>query len=57
MIHLSGFEVNEGDRVEQGQLIGYMGSTGFATGPNLHWGLFVNDIAVDPVPWREGGVE
>ncbi len=57
MIHLSGFAVNEGDRVEQGQLIGYMGSTGFATGPNLHWGLFVTDIAVDPVPWREGGVE
>jgi murein DD-endopeptidase MepM/ murein hydrolase activator NlpD len=57
MIHLSGFEVNEGDRVEQGQLIGYMGSTGFATGPNLHWGLFVNDISVDPAPWREGGVE
>jgi murein DD-endopeptidase MepM/ murein hydrolase activator NlpD len=57
MIHLSGFEVNEGDMVEQGQLIGYMGSTGFATGPNLHWGLFVNDISVDPVPWREGGVE
>ncbi len=57
MIHLSGFAVNEGDRVKQGQLIGYMGSTGFATGPNLHWGLFVNDIAVDPVPWRYDGVE
>lgn len=57
MIHLSGFAVNEGDMVKQGQLIGYMGSTGFATGPNLHWGLFVNDIAVDPVPWRYNGVE
>jgi murein DD-endopeptidase MepM/ murein hydrolase activator NlpD len=57
MIHLSGFAVEEGDMVEQGQLIGYMGSTGFATGPNLHWGLFVNDISVDPVPWREGVVE
>lgn len=57
MIHLSGFAVNEGDFVEQGQLIGYMGATGFATGPNLHWGLFVNDISVDPVPWRYDGVE
>lgn len=57
MIHLSGFAVKEGDMVEQGQLIGYMGATGFATGPNLHWGLFVNDIAVDPVPWRYDGVE
>lgn len=57
MIHLSGFTVNEGDRVEAGQLIGYMGSTGFATGPNLHWGLYVNGTSVDPVPWRYNGVE
>ena len=57
MIHLSGFAVKEGDMVEKGQLIGYMGSTGFASGPNLHWGLFVNGISVDPVPWRYGGVE
>ena len=56
MIHLSGFAVNEGDMVEKGQLIGYMGATGFATGPNLHWGLFVNGISVDPVPWRYDGV-
>ncbi|MGD1899967.1 MAG: M23 family metallopeptidase [Phormidesmis sp.] len=57
MIHLSGFAVNEGDFVQQGQLIGYMGATGFATGPNLHWGLFVNGVSVDPVPWRYDGVE
>lgn len=57
MIHLSGFAVNEGDMVQQGQLIGYMGATGFATGPNLHWGLFVNGVSVDPVPWRYNGVE
>ncbi len=57
MIHLSGFTVNEGDFVRQGQLIGYMGATGFATGPNLHWGLFVNGVSVDPVPWRYDGVE
>ena len=57
MIHLSGFAVKEGNQVEKGQLIGYMGSTGFASGPNLHWGLFVNGIAVDPVPWRYDGIE
>lgn len=57
MIHLSDFAVNEGDMVQQGELIGYMGSTGFATGPNLHWGLFVNGISVDPVPWRHAGIE
>ena len=57
MIHLSGFAVKEGDMVQEGQLIGYMGATGFASGPNLHWGLFVNGVAVDPVPWRYDGVE
>ena len=57
MIHLSDFAVNEGDMVEKGQLIGYMGATGFATGPNLHWGLFVNGVSVDPVPWRYDGVQ
>ncbi|MEL7352318.1 MAG: M23 family metallopeptidase [Cyanobacteria bacterium P01_A01_bin.116] len=57
LIHLSGFAVQEGDMVETGQLIGYMGATGFASGPNLHWGLFVNGVSVDPVPWRYDGVE
>lgn len=57
MIHLSGFAVQEGDMVEEGQLVGYMGATGFASGPNLHWGLFVNGVSVDPVPWRYDGVE
>lgn len=57
MIHLSGFAVKEGDMVKKGQLIGYMGASGFATGPNLHWGLFVNGVSVDPVPWRYDGVE
>lgn len=57
MIHLSGFAVKEGDMVEEGQLVGYMGATGFASGPNLHWGLFVNGVSVDPVPWRYDGVE
>ena len=57
MIHLSGFAVKEGDIVQKGQLIGYMGATGSASGPNLHWGLFVNGISVDPVPWRYDEIE
>jgi murein DD-endopeptidase MepM/ murein hydrolase activator NlpD len=57
MIHLSGFNVNEGDMVQAGQRVASMGSTGFATGPNLHWGLYVNDVSVDPVPWRYDGFE
>ncbi len=46
--HLSGFAVTEGQSVEKGDLIGYMGSTGFSTGPHLHYEVHVNGIAVDP---------
>lgn len=56
-LHLSRIDVKEGDFVQAGQQIGAVGSTGIATGPHLHWGLYVNGLAVDPVPWREGGFE
>lgn len=57
MIHLSRIDVNEGDFVQAGQVIGAVGSTGASTGPHLHWGLYVHGIAVDPVPWRNQGFE
>lgn len=57
MIHLSRIDVREGDFVQAGQTIGGIGSTGASTGPHLHWGLYVNQVAVDPVPWRYGRFE
>lgn len=50
-IHLSQILVKPGDIVEKGQVVGKVGSTGFATGPHLHWGLFINGHPVNPQPW------
>ena len=57
MMHLSRIDVREGQFVKAGQRIGAVGSTGAATGPHLHWGLYVHAISVDPAPWREQGFE
>lgn len=56
-LHLNRIDVREGDMVRAGQVIGTVGSTGISTGPHLHWGLYVHEMAVDPVPWRFGGIE
>lgn len=54
-LHLSRIDVKEGDFVKAGQVIGALGGTGAATGPHLHWGLFVFGQSVDPTPWRNQG--
>jgi murein DD-endopeptidase MepM/ murein hydrolase activator NlpD len=47
--HLSKFAVSQGQKVKRGQLIGYVGSTGKATGPHLHYEVMKNDEHVDPM--------
>lgn len=49
--HLSRFAtgLRVGDRVEQGELIGYVGQTGWATGPHLHYEFRVNGEPRDPL--------
>jgi murein DD-endopeptidase MepM/ murein hydrolase activator NlpD len=50
-LHLSRFAagLRAGGRVSQNQVIGYVGSSGLATGPHLHYGLTKNGVFVDPV--------
>ncbi len=47
--HLSGFAVRNGQRVSQGQTIGYVGSTGFSTGPHLHYEMVKNGVKINPL--------
>ncbi len=49
--HLNGFAkgIRKGAKVEQGQTIGYVGSTGLATGPHLHYEFHINGKHTDPV--------
>lgn len=49
--HLSGFasSLRRGQRIEQGQLVGYVGMTGWATGPHLHYEFRIADRATNPL--------
>jgi murein DD-endopeptidase MepM/ murein hydrolase activator NlpD len=49
--HLSAFAVQVGQMVNKDDLVGYVGSTGMATGPHLHWEMIVRGVPVDPMPW------
>ena len=52
--HMSGFArgIVAGARVKQGMVIGYLGQSGLATGPHLHYEVVINGNFVDPMAIR-----
>ncbi len=53
--HMTKYAVSQGQRVDQGQVIGYVGCTGNCTGPHLHFETRVDGSARDPRPYLGGG--
>jgi murein DD-endopeptidase MepM/ murein hydrolase activator NlpD len=49
--HLSSIDVRVGDPVKQRQIIGKTGETGLASGDHLHYGVYLNGVAVLPLEW------
>lgn len=54
--HLKSFRVGERDHVRQGDRIGCVGTSGNATGPNLHYEVHVNGQPVDPEQYLRSGM-
>ena len=52
--HLSAFArgLHEGERVRQGEVIGYVGMSGMATGPHLHYEVHYQGVQIDPLSVR-----
>ena len=46
-------ELKEGDNVKTGEVIGYMGATGKASGAHLHWGIKRKGAWIDPTPYLD----
>lgn len=50
-LHQSKLLVSEGQFVKRGDTVGLVGSTGFSTGPHLHWGLAVGGVPINGATW------
>ena len=47
--HLEDITVKKGQTIKRGEKIGTLGSTGFSTGPHLHYEIIKNNISIDPM--------
>jgi murein DD-endopeptidase MepM/ murein hydrolase activator NlpD len=49
--HMSAIDVKVGDRIEKRQVLGRTGETGLAAGDHLHYGVYLDGVAILPVEW------
>ncbi len=52
--HLASFAVGEGEALAQGDVVGYVGSTGLSTGAHLHWEMSAGGVLVDAMRFIDG---
>jgi len=55
--HLNSIAVSEGRVITIGDLVGFMGETGFVSGPHLHWEAIIGGVRTDPTFWTLAPVE
>ena len=53
--HMTRYTVSAGDYVTKGEIIGYVGSTGWSTGPHLHLTMYYNGSLVNPLDYLPAG--
>ncbi len=55
--HLDSIAVTEGQAITIGDLVGFMGGTGFVSGPHLHWEAIIGGVRTDPLLWTQQPVD